>query len=137
MRFQKAFSLTACQQSGLPRHRQIRYAQFCICPALAAVCRLRTGNDGHVWRFCGGGLAVAYQVQLRAYGLPLPACSVFISPWVDLDGIGESMTAKAHVDSIVGKEVLDWFADTYPQGLLYARYLRRPFMPIFRVCRTC
>ena len=64
----------------------------------------------------GGGLAVACQVQLRAYGLPMPACSVCISPWVDLEGIGESMTTKADEDPMVGKEVLDWFADTYLQG---------------------
>ena len=64
----------------------------------------------------GGGLAVACQVQLRAYGLPLPACSVCISPWVDLEGVGQSMTSKADVDAMVGKELLDWFADTYLQG---------------------
>lgn len=64
----------------------------------------------------GGGLSVAAQVQLRAEGLPLPATSVCISPWVDLEGTGESMTTKADVDPMVGKAVLDWFAGAYLAG---------------------
>ena len=59
----------------------------------------------------GGGLAVACQLQLRSFGLPMPACIVSISPWVDLEGIGESISAKADVDLMVGREVFDWFAE--------------------------
>ena len=48
----------------------------------------------------GGGLTIATLVNLRDQKLALPACAVAISPWVDLDGVGTSMTAqigRAHV----------------------------------------
>src|SRR5262249_17461975 len=46
----------------------------------------------------GGGLTIATLVALRDLGVPLPAAAVPISPWVDLEGTGESMTTRAHVD---------------------------------------
>ncbi|MEM7406543.1 MAG: alpha/beta hydrolase [Pseudomonadota bacterium] len=64
----------------------------------------------------GGGLCIAAQVQMRNEGLPPPVACVAISPWTDLEGIGESMTSKAEVDPMVGKEMLSWFAAQYLQG---------------------
>jgi acetyl esterase/lipase len=52
----------------------------------------------------GGGLTVATAVVLRDRGEPLPAALVCISPWVDLEAIGESMTTKADVDPIVQRD---------------------------------
>jgi acetyl esterase/lipase len=49
----------------------------------------------------GGGLTVATLVALRDAGDPLPAAAVCLSPWVDLEGLGESMITKAEVDPIV------------------------------------
>lgn len=46
----------------------------------------------------GGGLGVALQVRARDEGLPLPACSVGISPWVDLAGTGRSLHELDEVD---------------------------------------
>ncbi len=46
----------------------------------------------------GGGLAVATAVAVRDAGLPAPAGIVGLSPWVDLTGSGESITANDHVD---------------------------------------
>jgi acetyl esterase/lipase len=54
----------------------------------------------------GGGLTIATLVALRDEGLPMPAAGVALSPWVDLEGIGESMTAAAHLDPMVQKEHL-------------------------------
>jgi len=51
----------------------------------------------------GGGLVVAAMVALRDAGLPQPACGWSISPWVDLEGIGATMTSKAADDPIVHK----------------------------------
>lgn len=61
----------------------------------------------------GGGLAVATLVNLRDQGDPLPAAGVCLSPWVDLEGIGESMTARAHLDPMVQKEGLQMLARHY------------------------
>jgi len=54
----------------------------------------------------GGGLTVATLVSLRESGLPLPACAVCISPWVDLECLGESMLTKRGVDPMVSRQGL-------------------------------
>ena len=64
----------------------------------------------------GGGLTVSALVQLRYLGLPLPAAGVCISPWVDMEGLGESMETRAEVDPMVGKENLMVSAKTYLGG---------------------
>ena len=64
----------------------------------------------------GGGLTVATLVSLRDRGLPLPACGVCLSPWVDMEGIGESMTSRAHADPMVQREGLVGMADVYLGG---------------------
>jgi acetyl esterase/lipase len=64
----------------------------------------------------GGGLTVAALVALRDAGDPLPAAGVCLSPWTDLEGIGESMTTKAAVDPLVQKEGLLQMAKLYLGG---------------------
>jgi len=54
----------------------------------------------------GGGLVVAALVAIREAGLEQPSCGWCISPWVDMEGIGGSMTALAETDPIVQKEPL-------------------------------
>ena len=49
----------------------------------------------------GGGLAIATLVALRDAGDPLPVAAVCLSPWVDLEGSGDSMTSRAAIDPIV------------------------------------
>ena len=61
----------------------------------------------------GGGLTVATLVALREAGGPLPAAGVCLSPWVDLEGIGDSMTAKAAVDPMVQADGLRRMASMY------------------------
>jgi acetyl esterase/lipase len=65
----------------------------------------------------GGGLTAAVLVALRDAGDPLPACGVMISPWVDMEGSGESVISKAGSDPMVGKEELLQMAETYLGGL--------------------
>jgi monoterpene epsilon-lactone hydrolase len=64
----------------------------------------------------GGGLTVAALVALRDAGAPLPPAGVCLSPWVDLEGIGESMTTKAEVDPIVQREAMLADAKAYLGG---------------------
>jgi acetyl esterase/lipase len=61
----------------------------------------------------GGGLTVATLVALRDAGDPLPAAGVCLSPWVDLECIGESMTTKAEVDPLVEREGVLEMAKAY------------------------
>jgi epsilon-lactone hydrolase len=49
----------------------------------------------------GGGLVVAAMVAIREAGVPQPACGWPISPWVDMEAIGGSMTSKAATDPTV------------------------------------
>ena len=54
----------------------------------------------------GGGLTVATLLSIRDDGDPLPAAGVCISPWVDMEGTGDSMKSKAGVDPMVSKDGL-------------------------------
>src|SRR3712207_1184232 len=64
----------------------------------------------------GGGLTVALLVALRDRGLPLPAAAVPISPWVDMEGLGDSATTNAERDPLVKKDLLLNMAQGYLQG---------------------
>ena len=73
--------------------------------------RIAVGGDS-----AGGGLTVAALVQIRYLGLPMPAAGVCVSPWVDMEGLGESMETRAEADPMVGKENLMVSAKTYLGG---------------------
>ncbi len=51
----------------------------------------------------GGGLVVAALVAIRDAGLAQPSCGWCISPWVDMEAIGGSMTFNASRDPTVQK----------------------------------
>jgi len=61
----------------------------------------------------GGGLTVATLVALRDAKTPLPAGGACISPWVDLEASGDSMTTKAAEDPMIGREAIEYFASLY------------------------
>jgi len=64
----------------------------------------------------GGGLTAATLVAIRDAKLPVPAAGALLSPWVDMEGIGESMTSKDSVDPMVHKEGLLGMAKAYLGG---------------------
>ncbi len=70
----------------------------------------------------GGGLTLATLVAARDAGLPLPAAAVCLSPWVDLEGTGESMKTRLHVDPIASPQGTSLLAQAY----LGNRSLRTP-----------
>jgi epsilon-lactone hydrolase len=61
----------------------------------------------------GGGLAVATMIALRDLGAPAPAAGVCISPWVDLEAEGGSMTSRAAQDPLVSREMILTIARMY------------------------
>lgn len=64
----------------------------------------------------GGGLTLATLVALRDAKVPLPAAGVCISPWVDMEGTGASMTTRAKADPVVQKQGLLGMAQLYLGG---------------------
>ena len=64
----------------------------------------------------GGGLVVAALVAIRDAGLNQPACGWAISPWVDMEALGESFTTLATIDPTVSKETILDIAKTYLNG---------------------
>jgi monoterpene epsilon-lactone hydrolase len=54
----------------------------------------------------GGGLTLATLLSIKENGLPQPAAGVPLSPWTDMEGIGESMSSNAPKDLIVQKDGL-------------------------------
>lgn len=64
----------------------------------------------------GGGLTVSTLLALRDNGDPLPAAGVCLSPWVDLEGLGESMTGNAVNDPQVERQGILAMAEQYLAG---------------------
>ena len=65
----------------------------------------------------GGGLTVATLLSARDAGDPMGAAGVCISPWVDMEAIGDSMKTKAGVDPMVQREgILDMAANFLGDG---------------------
>jgi acetyl esterase/lipase len=64
----------------------------------------------------GGGLTVATLLALRDSGDPLPAAGVCISPWVDMEGLGESMTTRAEADPTVQRDGIVEMGQAYLGG---------------------
>ena len=64
----------------------------------------------------GGGLTVALLLFVKQKGLAQPGGAVVFSPWVDLEGIGESMDSKATVDLMVNREVMGMMANMFLNG---------------------
>ena len=73
----------------------------------------------------GGGLTMATLVALRDAGDPLPAAAVCLSPWVDLEMLGESMTIRDEVDPMIHRDSLlvaakAYLGDAHPRTPLAA-----------------
>lgn len=64
----------------------------------------------------GGGLVVAALLAIREAGLPLPACGWCISPWVDMEALGQSFTDRAETDPTVQRATIQMMAGLYLAG---------------------
>jgi len=64
----------------------------------------------------GGGLVVAALVAIRDAGLAQPSCGWCISPWVDMEAIGGTMTSNAGRDPMVQKDGIMEIAGHYLGG---------------------
>ncbi|MBL9104651.1 MAG: alpha/beta hydrolase [Myxococcales bacterium] len=70
--------------------------------------KLAIGGDS-----AGGGLTVATLLSARERGLPQPAAAICLSPWVDLEGAGETIKTHAHLDPMLTPIGIPIFARYY------------------------
>jgi epsilon-lactone hydrolase len=73
--------------------------------------RIAIGGDS-----AGGGLVVAAMLAIRDARLAQPACGWCISPWVDMEAIGETMSTKEAADPMVQRAGLLEMAGLYLGG---------------------
>ena len=64
----------------------------------------------------GGGLTLATLLKLRADGLPQPAAAVPLSPWTDMEGLGETMETHVDRDVVVRAGQLKGMTDMFLAG---------------------
>jgi epsilon-lactone hydrolase len=74
---------------------------------------IRPGRIAIAGDSAGGGLVVAAMLAIRDAGLAQPACGWCISPWVDMEGIGETMSTKAEADPTVQRASILEMAGLY------------------------
>ncbi len=77
---------------------------------------VRPGRIAIAGDSAGGGLVVAAMLAIRDAGLAQPACGWCISPWVDMEGIGETMSTKEAADPMVQRVGLLEMAGLYLGG---------------------
>jgi monoterpene epsilon-lactone hydrolase len=77
---------------------------------------IRPGRIAIAGDSAGGGLVVAAMVAIRDAGLAQPACGWCISPWVDMEAMGDSMSSRAAADPMVQREPLLEMARLYLGG---------------------
>ncbi|HTV44997.1 MAG TPA: alpha/beta hydrolase [Stellaceae bacterium] len=64
----------------------------------------------------GGGLVVAAMLAIRDAGLAQPGCGWCISPWIDMEAIGDTMSSKAAADPTVQRAGILDMAKLYLDG---------------------
>jgi epsilon-lactone hydrolase len=64
----------------------------------------------------GGALALATQLRARDEGLPLPAATMPLSPWVDLAVTGETMLSNSGKDALFSKPWVEQMAGEFLAG---------------------
>ena len=77
---------------------------------------IRPGRIAIAGDSAGGGLVVAAMVAIRDAGLAQPGCGWCISPWVDMEAIGDTMASKAEADPTVQKAGILDMARLYLNG---------------------
>jgi acetyl esterase/lipase len=61
----------------------------------------------------GGALAVTTLLRARERNLPMPAATMPLSPWVDMEITGDSLASNREKDVLVQKEVVEIMAATF------------------------
>ncbi len=74
---------------------------------------IKPGHIALTGDLAGGGLAVTTLLRVREQGLPLPAATMPISPWLDMEGTGGTFETNKERDVLVMREVVQGMAATF------------------------
>ena len=64
----------------------------------------------------GGGLVMCTLIALKEKGVALPGSTVCISPWVDLEGKGESYQTRQELDPMIDQGIVEFVTTNYLNG---------------------
>src|SRR5215831_3905314 len=64
----------------------------------------------------GGGLAVTTLLRARERNLPMPAATMPLSPWVDMEATGKSMDSNGQKDVLVSRDIIKVMAGMFLGG---------------------
>lgn len=71
---------------------------------------LRPNHVALIGDSAGGGLAVTTIVRAREQGLPLPAATMPLSPWLDMEATGETFETNAATDLLITRDLIQTMA---------------------------
>ena len=61
----------------------------------------------------GGGLAVTTILRARQHGLPVPAATMPLSPWLDMEATGQTFDTNAQRDLLVTRDIIQAMAGMF------------------------
>ena len=74
---------------------------------------IRPGHTALIGDSAGGALAVTTILRARDQGLPLPAATIPLSPWLDMEATGETFETNAEKDLIVTRDMIRTMAGAF------------------------
>jgi acetyl esterase/lipase len=74
---------------------------------------IQSGHIAFIGDSAGGGLAVTTILRARERELPLPAATMPLSPWLDMDAGGETFETNRERDVLVSRDVIATMAGTF------------------------
>lgn len=75
--------------------------------------KLKPENIAFTGESAGGGLAITTMLCARENGLPLPAASMPMSPWIDMEVKGKSVDTNEDKDYLVKRWFIEFLATTF------------------------
>jgi epsilon-lactone hydrolase len=74
---------------------------------LLAECVIAPNHIAIAGDSAGGGLAIATMLRARELGAPLPSAALLLSPWVDMELKGGSLSSNRESDALISREFLE------------------------------
>lgn len=121
-------------------HRPVTVPDYSLAPEhpfpaaldeIVAVCQQMLESDpgqplAVVGDSAGGALAVGLQLRLRRLGLPQPALTVLLCPWLDLTLTNPSLTANVERDAVLDASVMPFHSSAYLNGIAATHPIASP-----------
>jgi monoterpene epsilon-lactone hydrolase len=74
---------------------------------------VQPGHIALIGDSAGGGLAVTTILRARGQGLPPPAATIALSPWLDMEATGDTFETNAARDLLMTRDVIQMMAATF------------------------